>query len=97
MNVIKESITGTLESCDIQIIMEPGTNGIEINLQSSVEKQFGNHIKSLIYQLLVNEGIENASLLVIDKGALDCTIKARVLTAITRSTDSEYIFNCEEI
>ncbi|MDF2672989.1 MAG: hypothetical protein K0R09_1254, partial [Clostridiales bacterium] len=37
MKIIKNSIAGTLESCDIQIMLVPNQNeGIEIQLKSSV-------------------------------------------------------------
>ncbi|MEG1870835.1 MAG: hypothetical protein RR192_02425 [Peptostreptococcaceae bacterium] len=39
MKAIKNSVAGTLESSDIQIIIEPMENeGIEIELKSTVEK-----------------------------------------------------------
>ena len=36
---------GTLESSDIMIIVEPGTNGLRVDLESIVEKQYGQAIR----------------------------------------------------
>ncbi len=38
-------------------------------------------------ETLKNLGIDNVRITVVDKGALDCTIKARVEGAVSRSTD----------
>ena len=81
---------GTMESSDIQITLEPRTSGgIEIDLTSSVMNQFGKQIYRLIRQTLEEMGVENAYVNAVDKGALDCTIKARVGAAVYRSAQSE--------
>lgn len=96
MELIKVGTAGTLESSDINIVIEPTDNpGIEIVLQSGVIKQFGRQIKNVIEDTLKNEGIENARIRAIDKGALDFVIKARTLTALYRAAGKE-IFNLGE-
>ena len=46
MKIIKNAISGTLESSDIQIMLMLNENaGIEIQLKSNVEKQFGKQIR----------------------------------------------------
>ncbi len=80
---------GTMGSSDILVTIEKGSNGIYINLNSSVEKQFGNQIRSVITECIKNFGIENASVTAVDKGALDCVIRARVETAVYRACDSQ--------
>ena len=57
-----------------------------MELQSSVEAQFGRQIKALIVETLEGLGIKDAHVDAIDKGALDCTIKARVTAAAVRAT-----------
>ncbi|WP_291258832.1 citrate lyase acyl carrier protein [Fusobacterium sp.] len=84
MTINKISRCGTLESNDIFIILAPGENGIEIELESSVEKQFGNHIKKVITEKLLDLGIKNVQVQAQDKGALDFTIRARIETAVNR-------------
>jgi len=86
MKIIKNAISGTLESSDIQIMLVSNENaGIEIQLKSNVEKQFGKQIRKVIKETLENLEIDNVTLVATDKGALDCTIKARVECAVYRA------------
>ena len=86
--LIKTASAGTLESSDILIQLEPSTNGIEIHLDSAVIYQFGDQIRSVIVETLREAGVESARVKATDRGALDCTIKARVLTAVMRSMET---------
>ncbi|UDM32076.1 citrate lyase acyl carrier protein [Lentilactobacillus laojiaonis] len=88
MEIKHTAIAGTLESSDIQIMLSQGTNGIEINLESDVIKQFGDQIKQVITDVIKDYGIDNAKVKAVDKGALDCVIKARTITAVQRSIDA---------
>lgn len=98
MEIIKDSIAGTLESCDIQIMLVPNENsGIEVELKSSVEKQFGRQIRKVIIETLEKLGIENARIVAVDKGALDCTIKARVECAAYRACGIDRKYDWEGI
>ncbi len=92
MEIKKVGIAGTIESSDINIVIEPSNeNGIDIHLQSAVMKQFGRQVKNVIEETLKNEGIENAVVRAIDKGAIDFVIKARTLTALYRAAElNEY-------
>jgi citrate lyase subunit gamma (acyl carrier protein) len=85
MQILKSGIAGTLESSDIMITMEPGSGGIEIELKSSVDKQYGRHIRSVISNILNDLKVQNVKVTAVDKGALDCTIQARVKTAVCRA------------
>lgn len=89
MEIKKVGSAGTVESSDINIIIEPtDKNGIEINLQSAVMKQFGRQIKKVIEDTLKGEGVDSAFVRAIDKGALDFVIKARTLAALYRASGS---------
>ena len=48
-------------------------------------KQFGPAIEAAVRQELARQGVEDAQVRVQDKGALECTIRARVETAILRA------------
>ena len=85
---IKSAMAGTLESGDILIQVEPG-KGLQVDLQSSVSAQFGRQIKAVITDTLKGLGVENASIKATDKGALDCTIRARVTAAVVRATGKD--------
>ncbi len=94
----KQAIAGTLESSDIQIVITKNDGkGIEIDLQSSVEKQYGKRIRTVIHDTLVNIGIKDAKLVAVDKGALDCTIAARVIAAVHRAAEITSNYDWEEI
>jgi len=98
MEIIKSSMAGTVESSDILIMLEPKEeSGIEIQLQSSVEKQFGRQIKKVILETLVKLGVQNVKIVATDKGALDCTIKARVQSAVFRAAGIKENFDWEVI
>lgn len=58
---------------------------MEFELYSSVVNQFGNQIRRVVLSTLENLGVDNVKIAVVDKGALDCTIKARVEGAVYRS------------
>lgn len=87
---IKQAFAGTLESGDIMIKIEPNENqGLEINLESTVAYQFGEQIKSVIQETLKGLDINSAVVTATDKGALDCTIRARVTAAAVRATGKD--------
>ena len=85
MEIKKTAMAGTLESSDAQVTVEPGTDGIQLTLSSSVMNQYGRQIKATVLETLERLGVENAQVTVVDKGALDCTLKARVECAVFRS------------
>ena len=85
MEILKAAMAGTLESSDAQVMVEPADDGIELTLESSVMNQYGRQIKATVLETLERLGVENARVAVVDKGALDCTIKARVECAVFRS------------
>jgi len=86
VNAIKQPAqAGTLESNDITVTIAPAANGISIDLTSIVMVQYGDKIRTVIETTLKEQGIANALVKANDRGALDCTIQARVLTALARS------------
>ena len=50
--------------------------------------QYGRQIKATILETLERLDVTNAHVTVVDKGALDCTLKARVECAVFRSCDA---------
>ena len=85
MEILKPAIAGTLESSDAQVTVEPGQDGIELSLTSSVMNQYGRQIKAAVLETLERLEVTSARVTVVDKGALDCTLKARVECAVFRS------------
>lgn len=85
MEIQKMASAGTLESSDCLVTVEPGTTGIQLELSSSVMNQYGRQIKATVLDTLERLAVKDANVTVVDKGALDCTIKARVECAVFRS------------
>ena len=82
--IIKRATAGTMESSDAYVEISPSSNGLEISLDSVVMQQFGEDILKVAKEVLSDCGVSNAKVNIIDKGALDCVIRARVETAIMR-------------
>ncbi len=91
MEIRKMAVAGTLESSDCMVTVEPGQGGVALELTSSVMNQYGRQIQSTVLETLERLGVENVSITVEDKGALDCTIKARVECAVYRSADASHV------
>ena len=85
MVIEKPAVAGTLESSDAQITVEPGEGTVELTIESSVIHQFGKQIRKVVLETLDRLHVTDARVTVIDKGALDCTIKARVECAVYRA------------
>ena len=88
MELKKAAMAGTVESSDAQITVEPGTNGIELNIESSVIQQYGRQIKAVVLEPEELD-VKTTKVSVVDKGALDCTLKARVEGAVFRSINDD--------
>ncbi|MDY3986163.1 citrate lyase acyl carrier protein [Dysosmobacter sp.] len=90
MKVLKTAVTGTMESSDIMVTIAPNEGaGIEIELDSSVEKQFGKAIRATITETLAELDIQDAKVSAVDKGALDCVIRARVKASAYRACERD--------
>ena len=87
MEIKKPAVAGTLESSDCQVTVEPGNGKIDFSLESAVIHQFGNQIKKVTLETLKDLCIDNVRISIVDKGALDCTIKARIEGAVFRAVD----------
>jgi citrate lyase subunit beta/citryl-CoA lyase len=69
------------------------SGGIVIDLTSKVEVLFGNAIRTLCQSVLKHFGIDNAHLIIEDKGALPFVMAARLEAAIMQlvETDKQYL------
>lgn len=90
MQIKKTGMAGTMESSDINVIIEKSDEpGVKIHLKSSVEKQFGNQIRAVILETLKKLNVTDVVVRAVDRGALDCTIQARVQSAAIRAAMKE--------
>lgn len=83
MEILKNATAGTMESSDAYVEIEPAT-GVSIQLESVVQDAFGDSIRAVVEEVLAENGVKGANVRVIDRGALECVIRARVETAICR-------------
>lgn len=84
MNITSIAVAGTLESSDIYVEVEP-SDALELNIESVVLNQFGDEIRATILSVLEELDVKSGKVSVQDKGAIDCTIRARVETAVRRA------------
>ena len=90
MELIKTGMAGTVESGDILVEIEKNeAPGVEIQLDSTVMGLYGRRIREVISKTVAECGVDGIKVIASDKGALDCTIRARIKTAILRACDSQ--------
>lgn len=89
MQIKKIASAGTLESSDCMITVEPNSSGLVFEMESSVIRQYGKQIKKVALETLARLEVKDAKVKMVDKGALDCTIKARVECACYRAAEIE--------
>ena len=89
--IIKSACAGTVESSDIYVEIEPlpACSGIELSLTSVVYEQFGKEIEEVIKDTLKGLAVTDVKVIASDRGAVECTIRARVETAVCRGKGEE--------
>jgi len=86
MEIKHSAVAGTLESSDAQVSIEPADT-LSVQVTSSVEARYGRQIRATVEEVLSKLKVTGANVVVRDRGALDCTLRARLETAIFRSVD----------
>lgn len=89
MEIRCRASAGTLESSDAYVEIEPGQGGVKVEVQSVVAAQFGTQIEHTVREVLADCGVENANVRIVDRGALDCVLRARVETAVMRGKGND--------
>ncbi|HWR39669.1 MAG TPA: citrate lyase acyl carrier protein [Patescibacteria group bacterium] len=84
---LRSAQAGTLESGDIMIAVVPGApgSGIAVQLESIVRAQYGKAIEATIRLTTAQYSASDILIKAVDRGALDCTIRARVMAALCRA------------
>lgn len=88
MEIVRNASVGSLESSDILIRVEPCEKLI-IEIKSVVEEQYYDSIHAAIDEVLAQFHVRKGKISAIDRGALDCVIRARMETAIIRGGNKE--------
>ncbi len=84
MRITANAIAGTLESNDVLVRVSPA-EGLKVDIESIVLPQFGKQIRQAVLETAQALQVEDAAITLQDKGAIECTIKARVETALLRA------------
>jgi citrate lyase subunit gamma (acyl carrier protein) len=87
VRISKDAMAGTLESSDLIVKVAPRDIGREVVIISSVMSQFGDQINEVVTDALDKLGLSAGEIVIEDKGALDCTIRARVQAAVLRGAE----------
>jgi len=84
MKLMRQALAGSLESSDVQVNVAP-SESTTIEIQSIVAAQFEDAILKTVEDVLKEFNVTAAAVRLEDRGALDCTIRARVETALLRA------------
>ena len=88
MDIIKPAQAGSLESSDALVKVSPHEEGrLEIAITSEVWRQFGAQIRKVTQETLSALGVAQGLVVIEDKGALDCVLKARIQAAVSRAAE----------
>lgn len=87
MKIVKEALSGTVESSDLMVKIAPADGELDIVIRSEVFKQFGERIQEVVEETLTKLDVREGLIVVEDKGALDCVIRARLQSAVMRAAD----------
>ena len=86
MEILKNASAGTMESSDVYVEIEPAQK-LSIGLESVVKAQFGDAILEVVHEVLSEHKVDKAAVRIVDRGALECVIRARVETALLRGKE----------
>jgi len=84
MQVYRSAQAGTLQSNDCFVRVYPSEK-TEILFNSPVAYEFGDQVIALVKAHLTAQGVDGVRVEIDDRGALDCTITARLNTALGRA------------
>lgn len=81
----KEASAGFEETNDALVTVSPQAGqGVTVELTSSVQRQYGEYLVAFVEATVKAAGYQDVRIKVIDKGAWDYALKARVVTALSR-------------
>ncbi len=82
---------GTLESCDalVTVIRSSADSGVAVAVESSVAGRFTDEIRRQVLAVADTLSVTDIAVRVIDRGALNFVLQARVETALRRLLDAE--------
>lgn len=97
MKIIQDAMSGTYESSDLFVKVSPASGELDVVITSEVFKQFGAQMTKVVHETLYKLGVEEGLIMIEDKGALDCVIRARVQSAVFRASEKSEAMNWEAL
>lgn len=88
MQIHGRAMAGTLESNDVMVTVSPA-QALEVQVTSIVLGQFGEELKRVALDTAAQLGVQGALIELDDRGAVECTVRARVETALTRAKEAK--------
>ena len=87
MEIRRRAQAGTLQSNDLMVFLEPGTE-LVIEIESTVKKQFEHLIRARIDEVLRRHDVRTGTIRISDRGALDYAITARLEAGLHRAGEA---------
>ena len=85
VEILTSVVAGSLESSDVLVSLAPSQNGeLDLQIESIVIKQFGRRIHAVAEEMLQQQSVQSRMIRIQDRGALECTLRARLETALAR-------------
>jgi len=85
MKIIKSAQSGTMQSSDLMIFLEPADE-LSIEIESTVKQQFEHLIRAQVEKVLEENQVKTGQIRINDRGALDYAIVARLETGLKRAS-----------
>ena len=87
--IVKTACCGNeAQNADCVVTIAHGNGSIEFELNSLVQTQYGESIKASTYDELAKYGITDCKISIVDRGAIDCVLRARLEAVIKRAMEA---------
>lgn len=85
----RKAQAGSLESGDAMVRVTPCEGGgVSVEIESKVSPRFSNSIRQTVNKAASELGVRDVRFEIIDHGALDFVLRARVITALKRAMEA---------
>lgn len=88
MKIIKSAQSGTMQSSDLMIFLEPADE-LTIEIESTVKQQFEHLIRAQVEKVLAEHEVSSGEIRINDRGALDYAIVARLEAGLKRASEAK--------
>ena len=81
---------GSFESGDVLVHVAPSREKLTVHIKSKVGPRFSSSMQASVRAVAAELGVTAASIEVVDSGALDFVLRARVTSAMRRATEETH-------